>query len=218
MLGLLPGPSGTPLRILCLGAHCDDVEIGCGGTLLRLLEARPGSQVRWVVFASTPERERETRACARELLSCAGAAEVTVLSFRESYFPYAGAGLKDAFAAIRAEVEPDLVFTHRLEDRHQDHRTVAELTWNAFREHWIVEYEVAKYEGDLGQPNLYQPLPEALARRKVELLLRHYRSQAGRPWFQAGAFEGLMRLRAVECRAPGGWAEAFHARKAVLSP
>ena len=218
MLGLLPGPAGTPLRVLCLGAHCDDVEIGCGGTLLRLLEARPGSRVRWVVFSSTKERERETRACARELLACAASAEVTVLAFRESYFPYAGAGLKDALFALRGEVEPDLVFTHRLEDRHQDHRTIAELTWNTFREHWILEYEVAKYEGDLGQPNLYQPLPEALAARKVELLLRHYRSQAGKPWFQAGAFEGLMRLRAVECRAASGWAEAFHARKAVLLP
>ncbi len=218
MLGLLPGPAEAPLRVLCLGAHCDDVEIGCGGTLLRLLEARPGSQVRWVVFSSTPERERETRACARELLACAGAAEVTVLAFRESYLPWAGAGLKDAFFALRGEVEPDLVFTHRLEDRHQDHRTVAELTWNTFRQHLILEYEVAKYEGDLGQPNLYLSLAEAVARRKVELLLKHYRSQAGRPWFQAGAFEGLMRLRAVECRAPQGWAEAFHARKVVVEP
>jgi LmbE family N-acetylglucosaminyl deacetylase len=218
MLELLPGSPGAPLRVLCLGAHCDDVEIGCGGTLLRLLESRPGSSVRWAVFASTPERERETRACARELLSCAAGSQLTVAAFRESYFPYVGAEIKDAFFALQREAEPDLVLTHRLDDRHQDHRTIAELTWNTFRRQLVLEYEVAKYEGDLGQPNLYVPLPEPLARRKVELLLKHYRSQAGKPWFQAAAFEALMRLRAIECRAESGWAEAFHARKAVVRP
>jgi LmbE family N-acetylglucosaminyl deacetylase len=217
MLPLVAGAPGAPLRVLCLGAHCDDVEIGCAGTLLQLLEARPGCSVRLVTFAATPEREAELRSSAAELLACAGETELVVFRFRESYFPYLSE-LKDAFESLRTGPAPQLVFTHRLEDRHQDHRTVAELTWNTFRDHAVFEYEVPKYEGDLGQPNLYAPLRDAVARRKTELILRHYRSQAGKPWFRAGTFEGLMRLRAVECNAAEGWAEAFHSRKAVLQP
>lgn len=218
MLELLPGPAGRPLSVLCLGAHCDDVEIGCGGTLLQLLLQRPGSSVRQVVFASTPEREREARASAAQFLAGAGSTELTVLGFRESYLPWTGAQVKDAFESLKAAPAPDLVFTHRLEDRHQDHRLVAELTWNTFRDNCVLEYEVAKYEGDLGQPNVYVPLPEALARRKAALLVEHFTSQSQRPWFRAATFEALMRLRAVECHAPEGWAEAFHARKVVLKP
>jgi LmbE family N-acetylglucosaminyl deacetylase len=217
MLELSLDRPGAPLRLLCLGAHCDDVEIGCGGTLLRLLERRPGCSVRLVAFAGSPEREAELRACAAELLACAAEAEVLVYRFRENFFPHLPE-LKEAFTALSAGPAPQLVLTHRLEDRHQDHRTVAELTWNSFRDHCVLEYEVPKYEGDLGQPNLYVPLPEAVARRKTELLLRHYRSQAARPWFRASTFEALMRLRAVECNAEDGWAEAFHARKAMLLP
>ncbi len=216
MLRLVPGGASRPLRVLCLGAHCDDIEIGCGGTLLRLLSERPGCDVRWAVFSGTAERESEARASARDFLACAGSAQVTVGRFRESYFPFVGAEIKDAFERLREQFEPELVFSHRLEDRHQDHRSVAELTWNTFRDHWIVEYEVAKYEGDLGSPNAFVPLTAELARRKVELLVAHYRSQSARPWFRGETFEALMRLRAVECNAPEGWAEAFHCRKLVL--
>jgi LmbE family N-acetylglucosaminyl deacetylase len=218
MLELLAGAAGRPLRVLCLGAHCDDVEIGCGGTLLRLLEERPGTSLRWVVLSSTPEREREARASASAFLDCAGRVELSVLRFRESYLPYDGAAVKDAFESLKSGPPPDLVFTHRLEDRHQDHRLVAELTWNTFRDHCVLEYEVPKFDGDLGLPNLYVPLPDGLARRKSALLVEHYVSQSSKPWFRAGTFEGLMRLRAVECHAPEGWAEAFHARKVVLRP
>jgi LmbE family N-acetylglucosaminyl deacetylase len=218
MLELLVGAAGRPLRLLCLGAHCDDLEIGCGGTLLRLLEERPGTSLRWVVLSSTPEREREARASAAAFLACAGHVELSVLRFRESYLPYDGAAVKDAFESLKSGPAPDLVFSHRLEDRHQDHRLVAELTWNTFRDHCVLEYEVPKFEGDLGQPNLYVPLSDGLARRKSALLVEHYVSQASKPWFRAGTFEGLMRLRAVECRAPEGWAEAFHARKVVVRP
>lgn len=218
MLELLAGAPGQPLRVLCLGAHCDDVEIGCGGTLLRLLERHPGSSVHWVVVSSTPEREREARASAAAFLSCAEQVELSLLRFRESYLPYDGAAVKDAFESLKTGPSPDLVFTHRLEDRHQDHRLVAELTWNTFRDQCVLEYEVPKFEGDLGQPNLYVPLSDAVARRKSALLLEHYLSQSSKPWFRAGTFEGLMRLRAVECRAAEGWAEAFHARKVVLQP
>jgi LmbE family N-acetylglucosaminyl deacetylase len=217
MLPIAPGSSpSAPLAILCLGAHADDIEIGCGGTILRLLAERPGSTIHWVVFASTPEREREARASAAAFTSAAREASVRVEHFRESYFPSVMTEIKDAFEALKREVRPDLVFCHRREDMHQDHRTVAELTWNTFRNHLVLEYEISKYEGDLGHPNLFVPLPRAVAERKVELLLHHFPSQAGRAWWRADTFHGLMSVRAVECNAPEGRAEAFHARKLVL--
>ena len=212
MLPTVLGREGAPLRILCLGAHPDDIEIGAGGTLLRLLAERPDSSVTWVVFSGEPVREREARTSASAFLAGA-AAEVIVQGFRESYFPNVASDIKDFFETLKRRDAPDVVFTHRREDLHQDHRTIAELTWNTFRDHLILEYEIAKYEGDLGQPNLFVPLTDALARRKIELLLRHFPSQSGRSWFRAGTFEALMRLRAVECNAPDGFAEGFHGRK-----
>lgn len=205
-----------PLRIVCLGAHSDDIEIGCGGTVLRFLSERPGSEVTWVVFSATGVREPEARASAEDFT--AGAAKRTVLtkSFRESYFPAAWAGVKDALEEIRRGVEPDVVLTHHPRDLHQDHRVVAELTWNTFRNHLVLEYEIPKYEGDLGNPNCYVPLSRQTADRKVELLLRHFPSQAARPWFRPDTFHGLMSVRGVECHAPEGRAEAFHARKVVF--
>lgn len=213
MLGVRLGKGEGPLKILCLGAHCDDIEIGSGGALLRLLGERPGSSVHWVVFASNPEREREARASAAEFLSGAGRANVVVKSFRESYFPFGAAEIKDDFERLKGDMDPDLVFTHHLADRHQDHRLIAELTWNTFRNHFVAEYEIPKYEGDLGAPNLFFPLPESIARRKIELILRHFPSQAGRAWFRPETFEAVLRLRGVECNAPEGWAEGFHCRK-----
>ncbi|HEX5658202.1 MAG TPA: PIG-L deacetylase family protein [Polyangiales bacterium] len=200
-------------RILCLGAHSDDIEIGCGGTILRLLAEYPGAQVHWVVFASNPAREREARESAA---SFAPTATVIVHAFRESFFPAQWSEIKDALGAVRAAVEPDLVLSHRLEDMHQDHRVLAELTWNSFRNHLIWQYEIAKYEGDLGRPNLYVPLTRAIADRKVELLHQHFPTQRSRTWFSADTFHGLMSLRAIECNAPEGRAEAFHVRKIVV--
>jgi LmbE family N-acetylglucosaminyl deacetylase len=207
------GPEGGPLRILCLGAHCDDIEIGAGGTLLRLLTEHPGSDVHWVVMSSNPERERETRASAAEFLAGAGQARVTIQTFRESFLPYHGEEVKDFFETVKAQGVPDLVLTHHRKDEHQDHRLVAELTWNTFRNDLVLEYEIPKYEGDLGHPNLFVPLPAAVARRKVELILRHYPSQAGRSWFRKETFEAVMALRGVECNAAETYAEAFHCRK-----
>jgi LmbE family N-acetylglucosaminyl deacetylase len=198
-----------------LGAHCDDIEIGCGGTLLRILTERPGSSVHWVVFASDVEREAEARASAAVFLEHAGRSRVIVESFRESYFPYLGAEIKDAFERLKHEVSPDVVFTHHRADEHQDHLLVAKLTWNTFRNHIVAEYEIPKYEGDLGAPNMFFPLSEAVARRKIELILRCFPSQALRSWFRAETFEAVMRLRGIECNAPEGWAEAFHCRKLV---
>jgi len=216
MLAASLGAPGSPLRILALGAHCDDIEIGCGGSLLRLLSERPGSSVHYTVFSSTPDRAREAKAAAGEMLAGAARAEVQILSFRESFFPYEGAAIKEQFERLKREVQPDLIFTHRVRDLHQDHRTVAELTWNTFRDHLIAEYEIAKFEGDLGQPGLFVPLTRAQAEQKIGLITRHYASQASRRWFRAGTFEALLRLRGIECNAPEHFAEAFDVRKLVL--
>jgi LmbE family N-acetylglucosaminyl deacetylase len=205
-----------PLRILCLGAHSDDIEIGCGGTLLRLLAEHPGSSVHWVVFSANPDREREARASAAEFLADAGEQKVWVKQFRESFFPSVWVEIKEFFEEVRKAVNPDVVLTHHPKDLHQDHRVIAELTWNTFRNNLVLEYEIPKYEGDLGQPNLFVPLSRSQADRKVELLLKHFASQASRTWFRADTFHGLMSVRGVECAAADGRAEAFHARKLVL--
>lgn len=216
MLSLKLDDRSGPLNLLCMGAHADDIEIGCGGTLLRLLGERPGCVVHWVVFAANPEREAEARAAAADFLQKAGRSEVVVHHFRESYFPSVASDIKDAFEAIKRAVQPDLVLCHRKVDAHQDHRVIADLAWNTFRNHAIWEYEIPKYDGDLGLPNLYVPLLREQADRKVELLMTHFKSQASRAWFKADTFHGLMSVRAVECNAPEGRAEAFYVRKVVV--
>lgn len=205
-----------PLDILCIGAHSDDIEIGCGGTVLRLLAERPGSRVTWVVLSANAEREAEARASAADFLSDAGSCDVIVGSFRESFFPYAAADIKEFFEELRRLGEPDVIFVHHRHDEHQDHRTVAQLTWNTYRNHLIAEYEIPKYEGDLGHPNLYVPLDIETAERKVSLLLDSFASQRGRSWFRPETFRAVMALRAVECNATSGMAEAFHIRKMVV--
>lgn len=208
--------SGRPLKILCIGAHSDDIEIGAGGTLIRLLVERPGSHVRWVVFSADERREAEARGSAADFLAEAGSSEVTVHRFRESYFPFIGNEVKDAFEQLKDEMAPDLVFTHRRNDEHQDHRTLAQFTWNTFRDHTILEYEIPKYEGDLGHPNLYVPLGHPAADRKIVLLMEHFGTQRSKRWFRPETFRGLLALRGIECNAPDGWAEAFHVRKLVI--
>jgi LmbE family N-acetylglucosaminyl deacetylase len=209
------GRSG-PLTILCVGAHSDDIEIGCGATVLRLLSERPGSTVFWAVLSGDPEREREARSSAAEFLADAAARTVMVESFRESYFPYIGAEIKDYFEKLKAMVEPDLVLSHHLDDVHQDHRTVAQLTWNTFRNHVIAEYEIPKYEGDLGRPNAFVPVSAEVAERKIDLLLKHFSSQGHRSWFRSETFRGIMAVRGVECNSASGYAEALHVRKMVM--
>jgi len=213
-LSLLAGPG--PRRILCLGAHADDIEIGCGGTVLRLLREHPGSVVHWIVFAASPVREAEARASAADFLADAGEAQVVVHHFRESYFPSVASEIKDAFESIKRAVQPDLVLCHRKADAHQDHRVIADLAWNTYRDHAIWEYEIPKYDGDLGLPNVYVPLSSADAQRKVELLLEHFESQKTRAWFRADTFHSLMGVRAIECNAPDGRAEGFYVRKLVV--
>jgi LmbE family N-acetylglucosaminyl deacetylase len=217
MLTLALGPNETaPLKILCLGAHSDDIEIGCGGTLLRLLKERPGSSVDWVVFSATGTREREATESSAAFLTDAGSKRVVLKSFRESYFPYVAAEIKDFFEELKASVKPDLIFCHRRDDLHQDHRVVSELAWNTWRNHLILAYEIPKYEGDLGTPSVFVPLSRAAADRKVELLLEHFKSQATRTWFRRDTFDGLMSIRGIECNAAESRAEAFYARKLVL--
>jgi LmbE family N-acetylglucosaminyl deacetylase len=209
-------PTGEAPEILCLGAHCDDIEIGCGGTVLRLAERYPEAHFRWVVLSSTPERAAEAERAAAHFLARAGKYDVRIERFRESYFPWVGAELKDHFEALRTVVDPDLILTHHRHDRHQDHRLVAELTWNTWRDHLILEYEIPKYEGDLGAPNLLVALDEATARRKVDGILEHFPSQRRRAWFDAETFRAVLRLRGLEANAPDRFAEAFHAPKVVL--
>ncbi len=217
MLSLSLGTDpAVPLSILCLGAHSDDIEIGCGGTLMRMLRERPGSSVRWVVFSANEQRAEEARASAADFAADAGELEVTVLSFRESYFPYQGAEIKDALAQIAREVTPDVVFSHRRDDVHQDHHTLAGLTWNHFRNHLVLEYEIAKYEGDLGQPNVFVPLETELVEAKIAKLHQHFGTQQDKDWFSADTFRGLMAQRGVECNSASHFAEGFHARKILL--
>jgi LmbE family N-acetylglucosaminyl deacetylase len=197
--------------VLCIGAHCDDIEIGCGGTLLRLLERAPRAEIHWIVLSGDELRQRETRESARRFLGEAGPERVHALGFRDGYLPWEGPQVKDRFEALERELDPDLIFTHTLGDRHQDHRLAAELSWNTWRNHTIFEYEIPKYEGDLGQPNVFVALHPELVERKLKTLLEVYSSQTSRPWFDAETLRSLLRLRGVECRAT--FAEAFHARK-----
>ena len=200
-------------RILCLGAHCDDIEIGCGGTLLKWL-ARGGSwEVTWVVFSASAERERELRSSARRFLRRSARSRVITFQFRDSFFPASFASVKDAFESLKQLPAPDVIFTHQREDLHQDHRLLGELTWNTFRRHLVFEYEIPKYEGGLTTPNAYVVLTRAQAAAKTGALLACYASQRAKPWFRAETFEALMRLRAVESGCAGGWAEGFHLSK-----
>ncbi|ACJ01336.1 PIG-L deacetylase family protein [Rhodospirillum centenum] len=214
-LSLGRGP-GTPLDILCLGAHSDDVEIGCGGTLLTLLERHPGSSVHWVVFAADDVRAAEARDSAADFLHGAARSRIDVHTFRDGFFPAQFTEIKQCFEALKRSGQPDLVLTHHREDRHQDHRTLADLTWNSFRNHLVLEYEIPKYDGDTGNPNLYVPLTRAAAERKAGLLMQHFGSQRARSWFTPETFLGLMRLRGIQSAAPEGYAEGFHACKLCL--
>jgi LmbE family N-acetylglucosaminyl deacetylase len=203
-------------RVLVLGAHSDDIEIGCGATLLTLLRAST-LDVTWVVLGATGERAEEARGSADAFLANAASASVRCHTFRDGYFPYVGGEIKDVFEELKAEVDPDVVFTHARRDLHQDHRLVNELTWNTWRDHFILEYEVPKYDGDLGTPNAFVPVSDSAARQKAELLVRHFASQRSKHWFDEELFLGLMRVRGGESRSPSRYAEAFFARKVVLA-
>jgi LmbE family N-acetylglucosaminyl deacetylase len=205
---------GRPVtRVLALGCHSDDIEIGCGATLLALTRARPDVEVTWVVLGADGDRANEARASAARFLETAKRAEVFTHGFRDGFFPYVGAEVKDVFEALKATVDPQLVLTHTRFDLHQDHRLVCELTWNTFRDHLILEYEVPKYDGDLATPNLFVPITRELAEEKARLVFEAFRTQSEKHWFEPEVFLGLMRLRGMESRSPSGYAEAFTCRK-----
>ncbi|HKR37548.1 MAG TPA: PIG-L deacetylase family protein [Steroidobacteraceae bacterium] len=206
-----------PLRVLCLGAHCDDIDIGCGGTLLKLLSAPRPVEVVWVSFSAPAQRAHELQASARRFLRNASEWRVITHQFRDTYFPAQYADIKAAFEPLKQLPSPDVVFTHHRADRHQDHRIVAELTWNAFRGHLVLQYEVPKYEGGLDTPNAYVALERRQVEAKIKALHASYASQRSKRWFDADVFRGLMRLRGVEAGCESGWAEGFHAEKICIA-
>lgn len=218
MLDFLPAlPAAAPLRLLCIGAHSDDLEIGCGGTVLTWLAGGRPADVTWVVLTAEGDRAREAKRSARALLQRASRHDIVLGAFKDGFLPSQYEAVKDFFESIKARCSPDIVLTHRLEDRHQDHRLASELTWNTWRDHQILEYEIMKYEGDLGQPNVFVPLKASIAQRKATHLARHFASQRAKSWFDESNFEALARIRGLECRSPSGLAEAFHARKMRLA-
>jgi len=202
--------------LLCLGAHSDDIEIGCGGTLLKLLNRHPDVHVRWVVFGADEERAGEAKESAAAFLAGVKSFEVTIKAFRNAYFPSQADRIKDDLEILKREVEPDLIFTHYENDLHQDHRVISQLTWNTFRSHLILEYEIPKYDGDLGRPNVFSCLEEAHCQRKIDIIRECFGSQRDKQWFDADLFRAILRLRGMESNSPTRFAEAFHCRKLVL--
>jgi LmbE family N-acetylglucosaminyl deacetylase len=211
----LPTEPTAKLNILCLGSHSDDIEIGCGGTILRLAEQYPNCIFHWVVFTASGERETEARR-ASELFAGSRLGEATFKNFRDGFLPFLGAEVKNVFEALKLQISPSLIFTHYGQDAHQDHRLVSELTWNTFRNHLIMEYEIPKYDGDMGKPSVFVPLGAGIAKKKISHLMEAFTSQHTKPWFQEDTFCALMRLRGMECNSPSGYAEAFYCRKLVL--
>lgn len=203
------------LTILCLGSHSDDIEIGCGGTILRLAQQYPNCRFHWVVFSAVGIRKAEAQRSA-ELFAGHDRLQGPVLqSFQDGFMPFEGAKIKRMFEELKP-VSPDLILTHSRRDAHQDHRLIAELTWNTFRDHLIFEYEIPKYDGDMGQPNVFVPLEPNQYQTKLCFLMEAFQSQQAKRWFREDTFLSLMRLRGMECNAPSGYAEAFYGRKLVL--
>jgi len=213
---LSPATGAVPLRVLCVGAHSDDIEIGCGATILSLLSATRTVDVTWVVFSGGADRAREARRSARLFLRGAHRTTIALKKFRDGFFPQDFAAIKQEFERLKP-VAPDLVFTHYRDDRHQDHRVVSDLTWNTFRDHCVLEYEIPKYDGDLGQPNCFVPVSTGARDLKIKYLLDAFSTQRDKHWFTAETFSGLMRLRGMECRSQTGYAEAFYGRKLTMS-
>lgn len=216
MLGLSLPNTDEPLKILCLGAHCDDIEIGCGGTILELTASRE-IDCTWVVFCSNDVRAAEAKACAEKFLQNAKHKNIIIKDFRDGFLPYVGYDVKDFFEEVKQQVSPDLIFTHYRDDKHQDHRLVSELTLNTFRDHLILEYEIPKYDGDMGQPSAYMPVNEEYSLKKVLLIDGSYKSQRDKNWFDQELFKSLMRIRGMEINAPERYAEAFYSYKAKLT-
>jgi len=208
--------SGRALQVLCLGAHSDDIEIGCGGMILHLIQQYPGCTFYWAVFSASGVRKVEAERGAEVFAGPPHLTKTVLKEFPDTVMPYIGAEVKKAFEEIKSSFSPDLILTHNGKDAHQDHRLICELTWNAFRDHFILEYEIPKYDGDLGRPNVFVPLAPELYEKKVQTIVEVFQSQHSKHWFEESAFLSLMRLRGIECNAPSGYAEAFYCRKLLL--
>ncbi len=210
-----PDKGSDPLVVLCLGAHSDDIEMGCGATLLQLKKSQPKVKFHWVVCTAVGVRIHEARKSA-ELFTAGCEKQIVLKEYRDGFLPYDGSAVKEFFETLKTQVNPDLIFTHWQGDAHQDHRLISELTWNTFRNHLILEYEIPKYDGDLGRPNFFVPVDAPLHEQKVDYLLEAFESQRTKAWFTRETFLGLMRIRGMECNSPSGYAEAFHAKKVVV--
>jgi LmbE family N-acetylglucosaminyl deacetylase len=208
--------AGDRLSVLCLGAHSDDIEIGAGATLLSMIERGVRLEIHWCVLSGIGERGKEARASAADFLQDVTSPNVEVMTFKDGFFPQGGEEIKLWFEDLKGRVEPDIVLTHHRDDAHQDHREVCRLTWNTFRHHCILEYEIPKWDGDMGQPNVYVPISAHIVEHKIDLLTKHFGTQRSKHWFDADTFRGLARLRGMECRAPERFAEAFFARKLIV--
>lgn len=216
MLGLSLPNTDEPLKVLCLGAHCDDIEIGCGGTILELTASRE-IDCTWVIFCSNDVRAAEAKECAEKFLQNAKHKNIIIKDFRDGFLPYVGYDVKDFFEEIKQQVSPDLIFTHYRHDKHQDHRLVSELTLNTFRDHLILEYEIPKYDGDMGQPNLHMSISGDGVDTKVKNIYRAYLTQHGKKWFDENLFRSLMRIRGMEANSPSFYAESFYFHKGIIN-
>jgi LmbE family N-acetylglucosaminyl deacetylase len=216
MMALRLGGNGNRYTILCLGAHADDIEIGAGGTILTWIAQNPRINIAWCVLSGDGCRAEEARGSAREFLEGSTGSRIEVMQFADGFFPSQGEQIKRWFEDLKDRIDPDVIFTHRFDDAHQDHREVSRLTWNTFRNHMIIEYEIPKWDGDLGQSNLYVPLSSETLARKTSLLMAHFGTQRSKHWFDEETFRSLARLRGMECRAPERYAEGYFARKLVL--
>lgn len=214
-LSLNAGKKG-PLQILCLGCHSDDIEIGCGGTVLKLANQYPDCEFHWVVFSALGCRRGEAERAVRLFLKASQLKSTLLKEFPDAFMPFVGTEVKSVFEELKRTVSPDLILTHNRRDAHQDHRLIAELTWNTFRDHFILEYEIPKYDGDMGQPSVFVPIDMELCQKKVSNIMEAFLSQHNKRWFQPETFLSLMRLRGMECNAPSGYAEAFYCRKLVI--
>jgi len=217
MIQLILNKKKAPIKILCLGSHCDDIEIGCGGTLLKLIQDYDSNViVRWVIFSANAERKKEAISSAQAFLARTKQKTTQIQHFEDSFFPYQGSEIKKYMHQLSREFSPDLTFTHYRQDLHQDHRLIAELTWNVFRDHLILEYEIPKYDGDLGSPNVFVTLPESICTRKIKTIIDSFKTQRHKPWFTKETFSALLRLRGIESNSASGYAEAFYCRKILL--
>lgn len=203
-------------ELLCIGAHCDDIEIGCSGSILRLMELYPDIHITWLILTGNADRQAEAKESARRLIGEEKNFELILHDFRDGYLPYNGSLVKDAFEAVKGRLEPHLIMCHWSKDRHQDHRFVSELTWSTFRNSLILEYEIPKYDGDMGRPNVFVPLSDEILEEKISNLMESYRSQVNKSWFDEETFRSLLRLRGIESGASSRYAEGFHCRKINL--